>query len=182
MIFNTNSTRGHTGSLLVKAKVGCLYGRSNILLRKFYFCSERVQNRLFSSYCSNLYLCSLWANYRKSSISRFIVSYNNAFKMLHNLHMRCSASSMFANAVVDSCSTWIRKSMFSLMSRLNTSINVIVQSTVLWTVMCIPLRNYTKYGLRRYTVETHLTVTSLVRKPPHYSHPGSVPNGLPQWK
>ena len=38
----------------IKAKVGCLYGRSNILLRKFYFCSECVKNRLFSSYCSNL--------------------------------------------------------------------------------------------------------------------------------
>ena len=61
-----------------------------MLLRKFYFCSERVKNRLFSSYCSNLYLCSLWANYRKSAISRFIVSYNNAFRILHNLHMRCS--------------------------------------------------------------------------------------------
>ena len=36
---------------------------------------------------------------------------------------------MFANALVDSCSTCIRKSMFSLMSRLNTSTNVIVQST-----------------------------------------------------
>ena len=71
----------------IKAKVGCLYGRSNILLRKFYFRSERVKNMLFSSYCSNLYLCSLWANYRKSSMSRFIDSYNNAFRILHNLHM-----------------------------------------------------------------------------------------------
>ena len=33
----------------IKAKVGCLYGRSNILLRKFYLCSERVKNRLFST-------------------------------------------------------------------------------------------------------------------------------------
>ena len=33
-----------------------------------------------------------------------------------------------------------------------------------------------------YTVEPHLTVTSLVRKPPHYSHPGSVPNCIPQCK
>ena len=47
------------GEADIKAKLGCLYGRSNILLRKFYFCSERVKNRLFSSYCSNLYLCSL---------------------------------------------------------------------------------------------------------------------------
>ena len=63
-------------------------------------------------------------------MSRFIVSYNNSFRILHNLHMRCSSSSMFPNAVVDSncCSTCIRKSIFSLMSRLNTSKNVIVQS------------------------------------------------------
>ena len=30
------------------------------------------------------------------------------------------------------------------------------------------------------TVEHHLTVTSLVRKNPNYSHPGSVPNCIPQ--
>ena len=31
-------------------------------------------------------------------------------------------------------------------------------------------------------MEPHLTVTSLVRKPPNYSHPGSVPNYIPQCK
>ena len=51
---------------------------------------------------------------------------------------------MFANAVVDSCSTCIRKSVFSLMSRLNTSINVIVPSTL-----------NTKDGLRRYTLNAY---------------------------
>ena len=98
----------------IKAKVGCLYGRSNILLRKFYFGSERVKNRLFSSYCSscNLYLCALWAKYRKSYICHFIVSYNNAYMILHNLPMRCSASFMFANAVVDNCTTRVRKCIF----------------------------------------------------------------------
>ena len=35
----------------------------------------------------DLDLCYLWAKYRKSFTSRFIVSYNNAFRMLHNLHM-----------------------------------------------------------------------------------------------
>ena len=44
--------------------------------------------------------------------------------------MRCSASSMFANAVIDSCSTCIRKSIYNLMNRLNTSTNEIVQSTL----------------------------------------------------
>ena len=39
----------------------------------------------------------------------------------------CTTSFMFANTVVDSCSTCIRQGIFSLMSRLNASTNVIVQ-------------------------------------------------------
>ena len=43
--------------------------------------------------------------------------------------MRCSAGFMYANAVIHSCSTCTRQGIFSLMSRLNASTNVIVQST-----------------------------------------------------
>ena len=57
----------------------------------------------FSCYCSNVYLCSLWVKFRKSVLKRFIVAYNNAFRIMHGLSMRCSASFMFANARVDSC-------------------------------------------------------------------------------
>ena len=92
-----------------------------------------MKNRLFSSYCSNFYLCALWAKYRKSSIRHLIVSYNNAYRILHNLPMRCSASFMFANAAVDKllyyAATRVRKCIFfSLLGRLTTSTNVIVQS------------------------------------------------------
>ena len=44
--------------------------------------------------------------------------------------MRCSASFMFANAVVDNCTTRVRKCIFSLLGRLTTSTNVIVQSAL----------------------------------------------------
>ena len=47
-----------------------------ILLRKLYFCSERVKNRLFSSYCNN---------------TQFHCFTNNAYRILHNLPMKCSA-------------------------------------------------------------------------------------------
>ena len=74
-----------------------------------------------------LYIILLRPYMNTPSWQRFIVSHNNAFRSLHNLYMRCSASSMFVNAVVDSCSMCIRKIIFSLMSRLNTPTNVIVQ-------------------------------------------------------
>ena len=47
-------------------KMKGLCARSNMLRRKFYFCSDQVKNRLFSAYCNNIYICSLWVSYRKS--------------------------------------------------------------------------------------------------------------------
>ena len=38
----------------------------NVLLRTFNFCSDEVNNKLFTCYCSNVYLCSLWVIFRKS--------------------------------------------------------------------------------------------------------------------
>ena len=61
-------------------------------------------------------------------MNRFIVSYNNSFRILRGLPMRCSASGMFAASKVDSCQTIIRRSIFSLRSRLGVSCNNITQS------------------------------------------------------
>ena len=86
-----------------------LYRRYNALLRTFHFCSDEVKTKLFTCYCSNVYFCSLWVKFRKSSMHHFIVSYNNAFRILHGLPMRCSASGMFASSGVNSCHTLIRR-------------------------------------------------------------------------
>ena len=89
-----------------------------------------MKNRLSSVYCSNLYLRALSVKYRKTSIRHLIVSYNNAYRILHNLPMMCSASFMFANLVVDNCTTRVRQCMFSLLGRITTSTNVVVQSAL----------------------------------------------------
>ena len=73
-----------------------------MLRRKFYFCSDQVKNKLFSAYCNSIYMCSLWVSYRKRCMRQFVVSYNNSFRMLRSLPMRCSASAMFASSNVDS--------------------------------------------------------------------------------
>ena len=67
-------------------KMICLYARSNMLRRKFYFCSDQMKNKLFSSYCNNIYIymCSLWVSYRKRCMRQFIVSYNNSFRILRS--------------------------------------------------------------------------------------------------
>ena len=65
--------------------------------------------------------------------------------------MRCSASFMFANAAVDNCTMRVRKCIFSLLGRLTTLTNVIVQSGLNSDVY-IPLRHCNEDGLRRYTL------------------------------
>ena len=89
-----------------------------------------MKTKLFTCYCSNVYLCSLWVKFRKSSMHHFIVSYNNAFRILHGLPMRCSASGMFASSGVNSCQTLIRRCVYSLQCRLHASLYSIVDSII----------------------------------------------------
>ena len=131
-IVNTYRYLGHIMSddlsdeLDMKSKVRCLYARSNMLASKFRFCTNVVKNRLFTSFCSNVCLCWLWARFRQSVMHTFVVAFNNAFRIIHRLPMRCSASYMFAEAGVDNCTTRRRKCIYNLMCRIDSSSNGIV--------------------------------------------------------
>ena len=67
---------------------------------------------------------------------QFTVAYNNSYQILHMLPMRCSASGMFATDDVNSCTCVIRKSIYSLTTRIFTSTNPIVKSIVGGDVYC----------------------------------------------
>ena len=56
-------------------------------------------------------------------MQHIIVSYNNAFRIMHSLSMRCSAILMFISFGNDICNTRIRKCMYSLMRRIPASTN-----------------------------------------------------------
>ena len=114
----------------MNSKIGQLYGRSNILIRKFYFCTTEVKNRLFSTFCNNLYLSYLWVNSRKSVFQSVKVAFNNAYRILHNLDRRCSASGMFVNNGVQSYPEMNRKCIYGFMKRLHCSHNCIISTIV----------------------------------------------------
>ena len=74
-----------------------LYAQGNALARRFHMCSDNVKVTIFRSYCSSLYTSQLWWKYKVNSIRKlYVVSYNNAFRMLFMLPRDCSASGMFA--------------------------------------------------------------------------------------
>ena len=112
-----------------------------MLRRKFHFCSDQVKNMLFSAYCNNIYMCSLWVSFRKRCMRQLIVSYNNSFRILRSLPMRCSASAMFASSNVDSCQARIRRYIYSLRCRLDVSFNLITHRVIHSDVTYMSRRN-----------------------------------------
>ena len=92
--------------------------------------------KLFTAYFNNVYMCALWVNYRKTAFQQFKVAYNNSYRILNRLPIRCSASNMFANGNVNSCACVLRKSIYSLMTRIHASLNPIVNSIVRGDVYC----------------------------------------------
>ena len=51
-----------------------LYAQGNMLVRKFYMCSENVKVKLFKAYCTPLYTCQLWWNCPSSSAHKLCVA------------------------------------------------------------------------------------------------------------
>ena len=119
---------------------------AKIIKNHFYRCFWETlkprdwRNGLISScvlsYIYNVYMCALWVNYRKTAFQQFKVAYNNSYRILNRLPMRCSASNMFANGNVNSCACVLRKSIYSLMTRIHASLNPIVNSIVRGDVYC----------------------------------------------
>ena len=73
------------------------YIRSNKLLRMFSYCTIDVKIELFRSYCSALYCCTMWSDYRKASYRKMTVAFNYVHRRMLNLPWRCSASAMNVN-------------------------------------------------------------------------------------
>ena len=65
--------------------VRSLYCKANTLLKKFSQCSEQVKCFLFKMFCSNMYCSSLWCVFKKSTMKKLTVAYNNAFRIFLGL-------------------------------------------------------------------------------------------------
>ncbi len=66
-----------------------LYIKANTLARKFQSCSVAVKVALFKAYCTPLCTAHLWTNYKKASMQRLQVAYNDALQaVLRNLMYR----------------------------------------------------------------------------------------------
>ena len=103
-----------------------LCARGNTLIRKFKFCDISVKCNLFKTFCYSFYCASLWSNYKKATLARLRVNYNNVMRKLVGVPMYSSASHLFGSLGVNSLLELMRKITYSLLERVQNSSNVLI--------------------------------------------------------
>ena len=104
-----------------------IYSTGNMLIRKFGKCFVNCKVLIFKTFLSQIYGCALWCSFKVSTCNKVKVSHNDIFRSL--LHVpRCeSASTLFTALHVHNLDNVVRASYYSLMTRLTSSTNSIVQ-------------------------------------------------------
>ena len=112
----------------IKRQMRYIYGKGNMLIRKFKNCSIDIKVKLFKCYCSNLYCSALWETHKAINFKQLMVAYNNVFRYLYGIRGVHSISQIFTNLGVDGFGALYRKSVFSILSRISTCDNSLVQT------------------------------------------------------
>ena len=84
------------------------------------------ESLLFKAYCTPLYTAHLWRNYKKASLQKMTVAYNDCMRLLLKAPRSCSASQMFVEIGVPTCPAVLRNLMYRFMCRLTDSANSII--------------------------------------------------------
>ena len=102
---------------------------SNMLVRKFSFAPMEAKIQLLKSYCNSIYVCSLWRHRYKNSIRKLTVTYSDKFKPIINVPRYTSSNLTFAMNATDHINGVLRKSAYSLISRV-TILNIFITGIV----------------------------------------------------
>ena len=70
-------------SLDVSRQTQKFYEQADMLLRNFWFCSNKVKCSFFKSFYTNMYCCPLWFNSTSSSVKKMNCSYNSVLRRLY---------------------------------------------------------------------------------------------------
>ena len=106
-------------------------------------CTESVKITLFRSFCTSLYTCELWWNYRSETLRKLCVAYNNVFIFLCSEPRNCSASHMFVSRGLPTRKMLIRKSVYAFMASTNKK----GKGMVLYSAVSSPLDRSKRFTL-----------------------------------
>ena len=107
-----------------------LYVQANVLVRKFHYCSVEVKVNLFRAYCTPMYTAPLWVRYKKESLRKLQVAYNDCLRILLKKPRGSSASQLFCELGINTFHATLRRLMYRFIDRLQGSQNsLIIQMT-----------------------------------------------------
>ena len=103
-----------------------LYVQANMLVRKFHHCTTDVKVNLFRAYCTPLYTAPLWVKYKKESLRKLQVAYNDCLRILLNKPRSTRASELFCTLGLTTFMALLRNLTYKFMCRLDRSLNIII--------------------------------------------------------
>ena len=103
----------------------------NMITRRFAFCNLSTKLTLFKSYFYSIYACALWSNYNQEYIRRLTVVHNDILRRLTITPRYESAKNLFARHNLNQIKVITRNTMVSLIKRLESSNNILIQNTLL---------------------------------------------------
>ena len=94
-------------------QTGLLYGRTNMLIRRFAKCSVPVKLQLFKAYCISFYGMALWRDYRKLTYLKIEAAYVKCIKMFFSYDRLFSVRQMFMELGLPTFSTLMHNAKLS---------------------------------------------------------------------
>ena len=91
---------------------------------------DNVILKLFRSFCTSFYFCYLWTAYKKSTFDKLRVAFNNAYRRVLNLPLRCSVGAMYANFRIKTFEPVIGKFTYGFTQRLDKNKNSLIMDVV----------------------------------------------------
>ena len=117
-------------NLDIKRSIRSLYTKGNIIIKHFRKCTDEVKVKLFKSYCTTFYGCTLWTKYTSACKNKLVVAYKQIFRNLMNVQREGTTMNML-KFNVDHLDVVLRKLLFGFRNRLLLCDNSIVQA-----IMC----------------------------------------------
>ena len=105
-----------------------LYARGNMLLSKFGHCIVDVKKKLFMTYCSSLYCCSLWSAYDNTTLRSIHAAHNDVLRFMFHLPRYTRVSNIFVSLNIPNFSVLRRKLVYSMYKRVLASSNSLVRT------------------------------------------------------
>ena len=138
----------------VKRSIGQLYGRGNMLVRKFANCAKPVKLLLFKLYITPIYCHTIWRDVKAGTRDKLHLAYNNTLRALFKLPGRTSMTTFRVRNELKSIQELKRSLLAKFIERLRDCDNSLCNAAV--KTFYLLLTSYGDYWLKTL-YSAHLT-------------------------